>query len=153
MQNIDFLGHTFSSEGLSVHPDKCAAVHLWPEPTNVSELHSLLGTFGFWRAFIAKYADIPEPLTRLTCKNVAWRWGEEHTCVRQRLKAAVKQAPVLHPPDICKPLWLQMLLTMAVVPVWSKRALHNSGTLLRFSHISSTLPRGGILFMNGNYWP
>jgi RNase H-like domain found in reverse transcriptase len=103
VQSIEFLGHTFSAEGLSVHPDRCAALLKWPEPTNVSELRSLLGTFGFWRSFIAYYADVTEPLTRLTCKNVAWRWGEEQTSALQRMKAAVAAAPLLHPPDATRP--------------------------------------------------
>ena len=100
VQTIEFLGHTFSSKGLSVHPDRCAALLEWPEPTNVSELRSLLRTFGFWRTFIARYADITEPLTRLTCKNVAWRWGTEQTCALRKLKAAVASAPLLHPPEL-----------------------------------------------------
>jgi hypothetical protein len=78
----------------------------WPAPSNVSELRSLLGTFGFWRSFTAKYADITEPLTRLTCKNTAWRWGEEQTVALQRLKDAVAAAPLLKPPDPAQPFFV-----------------------------------------------
>jgi hypothetical protein len=106
VQTPEFLGHVFSSKGIRVHPDKSAALQQWTEPTNVSELRSLLGTFGFWRGYIARYADITEPLTRLTRKNVAWRWGEEQTLALQRLKAAVADAPLLHPPDPCKPFYV-----------------------------------------------
>ena len=106
VQQIEFLGHTFSSEGLSVTPAKCAALLKWPAPTNVSELRSLLGTFGFWRDFIARYADITAPLTRLTCKNVAWRWGAEQAAALARLKAAVAATPLLRPPDTCKPFYV-----------------------------------------------
>ena len=70
------------------------------------ELRSLLGTFGFWRDFIARYADITAPLTRLTCKNVAWRWGEKQAAALARLKAAVAAAPLLRPPDTCKPFYV-----------------------------------------------
>jgi RNase H-like domain found in reverse transcriptase/Reverse transcriptase (RNA-dependent DNA polymerase)/Integrase zinc binding domain/Integrase core domain/Retroviral aspartyl protease len=106
VQTIEFLGHVFSSKGISVHPDKCAALQKWPTPTNVSEVRSLLGTFGFWRGYIRHYADITAPLTRLTCKNAVWRWGEEHTLALHRLKVAVATAPLLHPPDTSKPFLL-----------------------------------------------
>ena len=51
-QKIDFLGHTVSADGPSIHPDKGQALQLWPAPQNVSEVRSLLGTFGFWRGYI-----------------------------------------------------------------------------------------------------
>jgi hypothetical protein len=106
LQSIEFLVHKFSNQGLSAHLDRCAALLIWPEPTNVSELRSMLGTLGFWRSFSAHYAYITEPSTRLTCKNVAWRWGEEQTSALQRLKAAVAAALLLRPPDVTRPFFV-----------------------------------------------
>jgi hypothetical protein len=63
----------------------------------------MLGTFGFWRSFIAHYADITESLTRLTCKSVAWRWGEEQTSALQRLQAAAR---LKRPPDVTRPFFV-----------------------------------------------
>ena len=115
VQQIEFLGHTFSSEGLSVTPAKSAALLKWPASANVSELRSLPGTFGFLRDFIPRYADITAPLTRLSCKNIAWRWGEEQAAAFARLKAAVAAAPLLRPPDTCKRTTLLMGYPAALI--------------------------------------
>jgi hypothetical protein len=104
--SIEFLGHQAGSEGLSVHPDKAAALLNWPVPTNVPELRSLLGTFGFWRAYIRHYADITAPLNNLTCKGVVWRWSTPEQEALDRLKASVVSSPVLAHYDVDKPFFV-----------------------------------------------
>jgi len=42
-QQIHYLGHVLSSQGVSIDPDKVAAVLHWPTPTNVRELRGFLG--------------------------------------------------------------------------------------------------------------
>jgi hypothetical protein len=82
-QNIEFLGHSIGPQGLSITHDKTQALQVWPAPSSVAEVRSLLGTFGFWRQYIRHYADITEPLTALTRKGTPWVWGEsEQFCYR-----------------------------------------------------------------------
>ena len=100
---VEFLGHMASSNGLSVHPTKCTALQNWPAPVNVSEVRTLLGTFGFWRSYIRSYADIAAPLTTLTSKNSPWRWGDTEQSALDKLKVAIAAAPVLMHPDTSKP--------------------------------------------------
>jgi hypothetical protein len=68
-QNIEFLGHSIGPQGLSITHDKTQALQIWPAPSSVAEVRSLLGTFGFWRQYIRHYADITEPLTAMTRKG------------------------------------------------------------------------------------
>ena len=96
---IEFLGHTVSATGRSVSHERAEALQAWPAPTNASALRSCLGTFGFWRQYIPKYADIVAPLTPLTGKHVPWRWGDEQRAALARLKAALLAASVLMHPD------------------------------------------------------
>ena len=103
---IEFLGHMVSEHGLSVHPAKCAALQQWPAPVNVSELRTLLGTFGFWRSYIRGYADIAAPLTALTSKSSPWRWGTAEQAALDKLKVALVAAPVLMHPDTDKPFFV-----------------------------------------------
>ena len=42
-QKYSFLGHTLSKEGISPNPQKVQKVKDWPVPSNVKEVHSLLG--------------------------------------------------------------------------------------------------------------
>jgi hypothetical protein len=59
---MDFLGHSVSAAGLSVHPEQTKALQDWPTPYNLHELLSCLGTFNYWRQYIRQIADIVVPL-------------------------------------------------------------------------------------------
>jgi hypothetical protein len=103
---IEFLGHIVSAKGLSIASSKVDALQHWPSPSNVSELRSLLGTFGFWRTYIRNYAAITQPLTELTKKGVVWRWGEREKESLLNLKRATTDAPVLMAPNHEKPFYI-----------------------------------------------
>jgi hypothetical protein len=103
---IEFLGHTIGPNGLCIASTKVDALQSWPAPNSVSELRSLLGTFGFWRVYIRNFAAIPHPLTVLTRKDVAWHWGERENSALDALKRAVRESPVLMPPQENKPYFI-----------------------------------------------
>jgi hypothetical protein len=101
---IDFLGHQVSADGLAVEPGRAAALQNWPEPTNLHELRSCLGTFNFWRQYIRGYANIVTPLTALTKKNVRWQWRTDvEGAALKSLKSAVLDSPLLVSPDPATP--------------------------------------------------
>ena len=101
---IEFLGHIASADGLSVHPEKAAALQSWPAPTTLHELRSLLGTFGFWRPYIPHFAMITTCLSQLLKKGVVWRWRDDvEQAALDALKSAINSAPVLMHPDMSKP--------------------------------------------------
>ena len=103
-QSVEFLGHMVSSEGMSIHPQKAAALQVWPAPSCVQELRSALGTFGFWRSYVNDYAGITAPLHALLTKSVVWRWRKDvEQAAFDTLKSAVASAPVLLHPDTSKP--------------------------------------------------
>jgi hypothetical protein len=105
-QQIEFLGHTVGPRGMCITSAKVDALQQWPEPKTVSEIRSLLGTFGFWRMYIRDYAAITQPLTVLTRKSVAWHWGERERAALADLKRAVRESPVLKPPQEDKPYFI-----------------------------------------------
>lgn len=43
LQEVAFLGHVISKEGVSVDPAKIQAVSEWPTPKSVSDIRSFLG--------------------------------------------------------------------------------------------------------------
>ncbi|RVW58192.1 Retrovirus-related Pol polyprotein from transposon 297 [Vitis vinifera] len=49
LQEIQFLGHMVSQEGISVDPTKVEAVTKWERPKNVFEVRSFLGLAGYYR--------------------------------------------------------------------------------------------------------
>lgn len=104
---VEFLGHMVSATGQFINPSRAAALQSWPAPNNVPDLRSLLGTFGFWRQYVANYAHIVAPLTDLLKKDTMWCWRDnvEGAALRE-LKSAISAAPVLAHPDTEKPFYV-----------------------------------------------
>ncbi|KAL5553968.1 hypothetical protein UlMin_041370 [Ulmus minor] len=51
IEQVTFLGHVISKDGVSVDPSKVEAVSNWPRPTTVTEIRSFLGMAGYYRRF------------------------------------------------------------------------------------------------------
>ena len=83
---IDFYGHTFSKDGISVDEKKESAIIAAGPPQNVSELRSLLGMAQYVSRFVPNFSDIVAPLRRLTHKDVKWRWNKTENDSFKRLK-------------------------------------------------------------------
>ena len=92
---IKFLGHIVSAEGIRVNPAKVAAVADWPPPKNVHEVRSFLGLF---RKFIQGYAKLATPLTDLTKKSKVWNWTAACQESFEGIKWALTNAPLLRSP-------------------------------------------------------
>ena len=75
LDQISFIGHVVSKDGILVDPGKVEAVLSWKRPTIVSEVRSFLGMAGYYRRFIESFSRIALPLTRLTQKNVQSVWS------------------------------------------------------------------------------
>ena len=93
--NSKILGHVVSEKGIEPDPAKTEAIRATPPPDNVSDLRSFLGTCGYVAKFIPNYANIAEPLRKLTRKEQKWSWGPEQAKAFKALKEALSGAPVL----------------------------------------------------------
>lgn len=63
---ISVLIHVVSADGIKPDPKKCEAIKATLPPENVSDLRSFLRTCGYVAKFILNYANIVEPLGKLT---------------------------------------------------------------------------------------
>lgn len=64
LQNqVKFLGHTITGEGLKPNMDKIAALKKFPLPKTQKEIKSFLGLVGYYRKFIKDFAKLTKPLT------------------------------------------------------------------------------------------
>ena len=84
---------------MATDPEKLAAVSRWPPPQNLKELRAFLGTVGYYHQYVADFATIGRPLTRLTGKGVEWNWGSEAQEAFEALKGRLLAAPILGYPD------------------------------------------------------
>ena len=67
---VSFLGHSVSKEGVRVDPKKIEVVFIWKPPRNVTKVRSFLGLTGYYRRFVKGFSMIAAPTIRLLKKNV-----------------------------------------------------------------------------------
>ena len=98
MNEVSFLGHIVSKEGIRVDPKKIEVVVEWKSPRNVTEVRSFLGLAGYYRRFVKGFSMTAAPMTRLLQKNVKYEWSEKCQRSFDKLKAFLTEAPVLTQP-------------------------------------------------------
>ncbi|XP_035546655.1 uncharacterized protein LOC118348672 [Juglans regia] len=103
LEEVKFLGHVISQEGVAVDPSKVEAVLSWPHPSTVREIRSFLGLAGYYRKFVEGFSRLSGPLTALTRKNVEFVWSDKCERSFQELKRRLTTAPVLALPEPHKP--------------------------------------------------
>jgi len=106
-QQIHYLGHVLSSQGVSTDLEKVTAVLNWPTPINVRELRGFLGLAGFYRKFVRHFAVLAKPLTQLLKKHQLFICTSEHQSAFEALKQALCSAPVLGIPNFTKTFALE----------------------------------------------
>ena len=99
LEQVSFLGHIISGEGLSVDPSKIEVISNWKRPSNASEIRSFLGLAGYYRRFVQGFSSIAGPLTRLTRKDMPFLWSDKCEASFQLLKDKLTTAPVLALPS------------------------------------------------------
>jgi len=70
-------------------------VKSWPRPTDKHQQRSFLELCTYYRRFIASFADITKPLTRLTEEKWTFEWFPQVETAFQSLKEALCTALVL----------------------------------------------------------
>lgn len=95
LDQVVFLGHVVSANGVSVDPQKVEAVVNWERPTSATEVRSFLGLAGYYRRFVEDFSRLALPLTTLTRKNVKYEWSNKCEQSFQELKNRLVTAPIL----------------------------------------------------------
>lgn len=57
-EQVSYLGHLISAQGVSTDPEKIKAVQEWPEPENTTKLRGFLGLTGYYGRFVKDYGKI-----------------------------------------------------------------------------------------------
>ncbi|XP_033103314.1 uncharacterized protein K02A2.6-like [Anneissia japonica] len=91
---VSFFGHIFSGDGVSLDPQKIAAIVNMKPPKNAKEIRSFLGMAQYVSRFIPGYASLSTPLRLLTHNNVEWTWGETEQQAFIQLKDKLAKADV-----------------------------------------------------------
>jgi hypothetical protein len=102
IEEVPFLGHVVSTEGITVDPNKVKEVLEWKPPTTVSEVRSFLGLASYYHWFIPNYSKIAKPITELLKKGNKYLWSEVCDEAFKHLKKLLTTSLVLAQPDTTK---------------------------------------------------
>ena len=94
LQEVEYLDHIVSCEGVKVDSRKIKTIKEWKIPTSIKHLRGFLRLTGYYHKFVKNYGRIAEPLTTLLKKDV-FSWNPEATKAFEHLKEAMCQALVL----------------------------------------------------------
>ena len=95
-----FLGHVVTREGIRVDPQKVAAIQKWSTPTSASQIRSFLGLANYFRKFMQGYSKMIEPLTALLRKDAPFVWSSDCQAAFEQVQYNLTHAPCLALPDL-----------------------------------------------------
>lgn len=104
VDEISYLGHVISKDGIKTDSSKVDAIVRMPKPTNVTELRSFLGMINFYGKFIKNMSARIVPLYELLQKEKRWFWSNECEKAFREIKKLLSSAVVLAHYDPKKPL-------------------------------------------------
>ena len=70
LNEVGFLGHVVSGDGVAVDPAKVSSVTEWESPKSVKEVRSFLGLAGYYRRCIENFSKVAKPMTELLGQRV-----------------------------------------------------------------------------------
>ena len=105
------LGHIVSECGIEVDPEKIKVILDMPAPRTEKEIRGFLGKLQYIHLFIARLADICEPIFRLLTKNQPTVWNDDCQRAFEKIKECLLSPPVLVPLTSRRPLLLYLLVS------------------------------------------
>jgi hypothetical protein len=77
LDTVKFLGHTISSDDISIDPSKVQEVLDWKPPASVHQIRNFLGLAGYYHRFIPNFSKIAKPMTERLKKGVKFSWDQK----------------------------------------------------------------------------
>ena len=103
LQEVKLLGFIIGSHGKRTDPEKTQAINNMSPPTTVKGIRSFLGLANYYRSFVPNYADVVEPLVKLTRKHTRFQWDSQQQKAFETLKTLLTSSPIMAPPRPDKP--------------------------------------------------
>ena len=97
-QQVSFLGHVVSREGINPEPAKLEKIKQWPRPEKGTGLASFLGLCGYYRDLIPAFAHISDPLYKASrCEFIEWTPSLDASF--EQLKRQLLEPRIVRMPD------------------------------------------------------
>ncbi|KAL7873908.1 hypothetical protein SRHO_G00048780 [Serrasalmus rhombeus] len=104
LEEIKYLGHILSKDGLKPDPSKIEAIRKMPTPECKKDVERFLGMVTFLAKFIPNMSQHTEPLRELNRDDAMWQWQAKHQQAFEKLKTMLTEAPVLKYYDVSLPV-------------------------------------------------
>ena len=143
LQELRFLGHIVSGQGVSADPDKVEAIKSYPAPTNLKEVQRFLGLAGWYHKFVPDFSKIAEPLNDLKKKGRSFFWSQACQNSFDKLKSSLISPPILGHPNLNLPFFVYTdASNTGLGAVLTQRA--DTGSEVVLAYASRTLNRAEI---------
>ena len=94
-EQLKFLGHIISKDGVRADPAKTTAVLQMKPPQNIAELRRFMGMVNQLGKFSPNIAELTQPLRILLSKKRSWTWNEFQQKAFAQVKAELAKPTVL----------------------------------------------------------
>lgn len=84
-QEVKYLRHVASAEGVAMDMEKVGAIQLWPKPTNLKELQSFLSLSSYYRRYVRSFAGLAQLLHQMTQGDRSFQSTAEADCAFSQL--------------------------------------------------------------------
>jgi hypothetical protein len=95
INEVPFLGHVISPEGITVNLGKVRDALDWKPPKSMHQVRSFLGLAGYYRRFILNFSMISKPIIELLKKGSKYVWSKDCDEAFQTLKKLLTTSLVL----------------------------------------------------------
>ena len=106
LNEVSYVGDTFTDRGLKADPKKTKAISEIPPPEDKPAIKRFLGMVNYLGKFIPKPGELTTRLRQLLHKEVVCNWTEHQQNIFDRLKTCISSPPVLHYYDVRQPVTL-----------------------------------------------
>jgi len=101
-EEIEFLGHVITKEGVKTDPRKVDAINAIPIPKSAAEIRRFLGMAGYYRKFIENFSKRTYYLRMRLKKGEEFSWDEKCEEEFKDIKACLSKEPIMAYPDFTK---------------------------------------------------
>jgi hypothetical protein len=105
MNEVDYLGYSFSAEGMRATPARIAAIASTPPPPTPKLLYSFLCSMNYYRKLIPNFGKLTTELYHMTESKKNFKWTAKSLADYDALRQCLCVAPILVHPNFSLP-WI-----------------------------------------------
>ena len=101
-EDLIFLGHRITKDGIMPDPEKISAINNLEMPTDKTGVQRILGMINYVGKFIPNLSNITKPFRKLIEKNIDFLINDEHKNSLEKIKEILSTNPILKTFDTLK---------------------------------------------------